>query len=130
MNKPTALVTGASRGIGQAIALALADAGFRVAIHYSTREAAAHKVRQQLVGSGHVCLGADLMDTKARETLFDQTLHHFKQLDVLVNNAGIFQEDELIDLTRDQWSQKWQPTIELNLTAASHLTFLAAQHMA
>jgi 3-oxoacyl-[acyl-carrier protein] reductase len=67
-----ALVTGASRGIGRAVALVLAAEGARVAVHYGSDERAAEAVRRELSGSGHACLGCDLEDPAQAAALADR----------------------------------------------------------
>src|ERR1700681_3448915 len=86
----TALVTGASRGIGRAIARALAARGVRVALHYHTNEDAANEARAQLAGDGHLLCSTDLGDAAATARLWRDVVLAFGRVDVLVNNAGIF----------------------------------------
>src|SRR5229473_7478151 len=86
----TALVTGASRGIGRAIAQALAARGVRVALHYHTNEEAAKEARAQLTGDGHLLFSADLEDAAATARLWRDAVLALGRVDILVNNAGIF----------------------------------------
>jgi 3-oxoacyl-[acyl-carrier protein] reductase len=87
----TALVTGASRGIGRAIALRLARDGFGVAVSYAGRSEEADSVVQEITHAGGdaVALQADISDAGDVEHLFRETLHAFGRIDVVVNSAGI-----------------------------------------
>lgn len=125
-----ALVTGASRGIGRAIAIALAKRNVRVAVHYRSSAQQANSLCTELPGTGHRAIQADLADRSARFRLFDESVQRFGALDILVNNAGVFDESSLIDLSRQAWCEKWRGTLGVNLDAAADLTFSAAQHMA
>ncbi len=130
VTRKTVLVTGASRGIGAAIAHGMAKQGFRVAIHYNASQAAAQRVYQALEGNGHILVQGDLAEEQSRSDMFEQTIREFGRLDVLVNNAGVFEENGLLDLSREAWRKKWRRTLAVNLDAAADLTFFAAQDMA
>src|SRR4051812_28973199 len=84
------LITGSSRGIGAAIARSFAVAGDRVAVHYGARRAQAEEVAAALPGEGHVVVGADMADAAAVRRMVDGAADALGGLDVLVNNAGIF----------------------------------------
>ena len=126
----TALVTGASRGIGRAIAGALAARGMRVAVHFRNREQAAHEVARELAGDGHLVCQADLTDPAATARLWSQVVAAFDHVDVLVNNAGIFLEHPPLSTTFDQWAEAWRTTLAANLLGPANLSLLAAQTMA
>jgi 3-oxoacyl-[acyl-carrier protein] reductase len=83
-----ALVTGGSRGIGKAIAIALGTAGARVAVHYSTRADAAHEVAET-IGNGAITVGCDLSDHAGVAPLAAAVAARLGPVDILVNNAGI-----------------------------------------
>ena len=85
------LVTGASRGIGAAIAERLAAAGHRVAVHAGRDGAAADRVRDGLAGTGHLTVTGDLTDPDTCARVVGTVVEQFGELDVLVNNAGIYQ---------------------------------------
>jgi NAD(P)-dependent dehydrogenase (short-subunit alcohol dehydrogenase family) len=90
MSERAVLVTGASRGIGRAIAVAFAELGDRVAIHHRDSAGLAADVLAGLPGSGHTVVQADLADPDAVRTAVDAAAAALGGLDVLVNNAGIF----------------------------------------
>ena len=120
------LVTGASRGIGRALAVALAASGATVGVHYHRNREAAEALAETL-GRGARAFGADLADTAACERLFDDTLAAFGRLDVLVNNAGIALKMPP-DAPTEQWSADWDRTMAVNLKATEHLCRRAIGH--
>jgi 3-oxoacyl-[acyl-carrier protein] reductase len=124
------LVTGASRGIGAACARAFAAAGDRVAVHYSRRAVAAQQLAASLEGSGHVVVGADLRDAEAVRRMVDAAADGLGGLDVLVNNAGVFDPPGPVEQTTyDEWQQRWHETLGVNLVGAANVTWCAVQHM-
>lgn len=126
----TSLVTGSSRGIGRAIARRFADAGGRVAVHYNRSEHLAREVFSSLPGSGHLLLHADIADPAAAEKLINDALEGFGQLDVLVNNAGVFEHHPALTTDYAAWQAAWESTLRTNLLAAANLSYHAARHMA
>ena len=107
------LVTGASRGIGRAILDRLAAAGHRAVGHASK--------------AGEGLLGADLSKPGAAEPLWAEALDRLDGLDVLVNNAGVFEAAPL-DLPHAEWVEIWERTQRINLTASAELCHLAVAH--
>jgi 3-oxoacyl-[acyl-carrier protein] reductase len=109
-----AIVTGASRGIGQAAALALASQGAKVVINYArSSEAAEATVKEITIAGGEaIALQADVSQSEAVDNLIKATLDKFGRIDVLVNNAGITQDTLLLRMKLEQW----QAVIDLNLT--------------
>src|ERR1700722_11875876 len=125
----TALVTGASRGIGCAIARALAGRGVRVALHYHTHEDAANEARAQLAGDGHLLCSADLGDAAATAQLWSDVVLALGRIDILVNNAGLFTDHPPLTTDFVAWEAAWRQTIGTNLLGPANLSLLAGQAM-
>ena len=123
------LVTGASRGIGAAVARAFAAGGERVAVHYGGRRERAEEVAASLPGEGHVVAGADLADPAAVREMVDAAAAGLGGIDVLVNNAGIFEPHPITETSYEEWQRGWQQTLGVNLSGAANVTWCAVQHM-
>jgi 3-oxoacyl-[acyl-carrier protein] reductase len=123
------LVTGASRGIGRAIAEAFAAAGDRVAVHYRAAAAEAERTRAGLPGTGHLIVQADMADAAAVQRMVDEAAGRLGGLDVLVNNAGIYQPHPVTEVTYEEWQAAWQQTLGVNLAGAANATWCAVRHM-
>ena len=110
----TALVTGASRGIGRAVALELAGAGATVAVNYASSSGAAEEVVAQIsaAGGSAYALKADVSQEDQVEQLMAAVLERSGSLDVLVNNAGITRDGLLMRMK----TEDWQGVLELNLS--------------
>jgi 3-oxoacyl-[acyl-carrier protein] reductase len=124
------LVTGASRGIGAAAARAFAERGDRVAVHYGASRDSAEEVLAGLRGEGHAVVGADLADPDAVLAMVDAAASALGGIDVLVNNAGVFEHHPITETTYDEWQRGWQQTLGVNLVGAANVTWCAVQHMA
>lgn len=123
------LVTGASRGIGRAVAQAFAREGDRVAVHHRDSAALALQVLAGLPGEGHTVVRADLADAGAVRQMVDQAAADLGGLDVLVNNAGIYVWHPITEVSYEQWQDVWHQTMAVNLTGAANATWCAVQHM-
>jgi 3-oxoacyl-[acyl-carrier protein] reductase len=109
-----AIITGASRGIGRAVALALAAEGAKVVVNYASSSDAAQQVVTAITDAGGsaIALQADVSKLEQVEALFNETLEKFGRVDVLVNNAGITRDTLLLRMKPEDW----QAVIDLNLT--------------
>lgn len=123
------LVTGASRGIGAACALAFAEAGDRVAIHYGSSEQQAREVLAALPGEGHVLVQGDLADAEQVRAFVDDAVAGLGRLDVLVNNAAVYVEHRIAEVSYEQWQDAWRRTVDVDLVGTANVTFCAARHM-
>ena len=122
-----ALVTGAGRRIGQAIAIGLAESGCDVAIHYHGSADGAETTAQAVRKAGRRAelLHADLSDAVAARALADQAAHVFKRLDVLVNSAAIMVRQPIETVT----PESWDATLDLNLRATFFVSQGAVPHL-
>lgn len=111
----TVLVTGASGGIGRALALAFGQAGCRVALHYNTHSGPAMETAKLIVQQGGTAeaFGADLTDEAQVERLFRECEGSLGKVSVLVNNAGMSWQGLFTDMTLPQWQQ----VMDVNLTS-------------
>ena len=123
----TALVTGASRGIGKAIAMALGEIGAEVVINYSNSEQKAEEVVAAIrtMNSKAYSLQANISEEDSVNQLIDNVLQKSGQIDILVNNAGITKDGLLMRMKKDQW----QEVINLNLTGAFLCTRAVSKSM-
>ena len=123
------LVTGSSRGIGRAIAQQFAESGARVVIHYHKNRQAAERTVADLPGGPHLLVQADVADPVSVQEMVDTVLNATERIHVLVNNAGIFEEYQLVELTYEQWQEKWERTIRTNLLGPANISFCLIRHM-
>lgn len=125
-----ALVTGASRGIGRAIAHLLAQHGATVAVHFGSDEESARETLQGLAGSGHIILMADLAHPAAAAELPSRCVEAFGRLDIVVNNAGIYVLHDVLAAEDPEWANTWDRTLAINLTAPAMIMRSAAPLLA
>jgi NAD(P)-dependent dehydrogenase (short-subunit alcohol dehydrogenase family) len=123
------LITGASRGIGRAIAMRFAAAGDRVAILDKAPADIAEKLLAELDGTGHVVVQADLADSEAVLAMVDSAAGQLGGLDILVNNAGIFASHPITEVSYKAWQDHWQSIVGVNLIGAANVTWCAVRHM-
>ena len=108
---------------------AFARSGDRVCVHYGSRRDAALAVRDALPGDGHVVAGADLADPDAVRRMVDEVAEALGGIDVLVNNAGVFEPHAATETTYAEWQEAWTHTLGVNLIGAANVTWCALQHM-
>ncbi len=123
------LVTGSSRGIGRAIAIAFAKAGERVAVHYGSSRDDAESVLAALPGEGHVLVQADMAEPDEVRRAVDSAAEQLGGLDVLVNNAGVFLAHPPLSTSYEDWQALWTRTLAVNLMGAANATFAAMPHL-
>ena len=118
LQRKVALVTGASRGIGRAIALELARQGATVAVNYAGSEAKANEVVEEIkkMGQEAVAIQADVSSAEAVERMVKTVLEQFGRIDILVNNAGITRDNLLMRMKEEEWDQ----VINTNLKGVFH----------
>jgi len=120
------LVTGASRGIGQAIAEKMSESGAKVALHYNSNKEKAEKVLSSL-NSESFAFRADLSNSDEAINLFRQVVGHYGKMDCLVNNAGIAIKSNP-EGENSSWIGAWQQTMNVNLLATGILCKLSVEH--
>jgi NAD(P)-dependent dehydrogenase (short-subunit alcohol dehydrogenase family) len=113
INQRVSVVTGASGGLGKTIALGLANNGFDVVVHYNTDQKGAEAISASIRNAGRnaMTVRANLLDCSEINNFANKVLEHFGRVDVLVNNAGVFNVKPTVDLTE----QEWDTTIGVNL---------------
>ncbi len=121
----TILVTGASGGIGRAIAQAFAKANGNVIIHYNSNKSGAEDTLKSLSGNGHAIIQSDLSIPRAVKSM----VNSIGTLDVVVNNAAVVEQFEFDALDYNQWQDVWDRTISANLLGPAYLMFCAAKAM-
>jgi 2-deoxy-D-gluconate 3-dehydrogenase len=120
-----ALVTGASTGLGQAIAIGLAEAGANVACHGNTKSADATCEAVSRLGRTSLAVTGDLSKKETPQKLVEATIERFGRLDILVNNAGTIRRAPAAEYTEEDWTT----VIEVNLSAVFRLSQLAGRQM-
>jgi 3-oxoacyl-[acyl-carrier protein] reductase len=122
-----AIITGASRGIGRAIALQLAFEGAKVVVNYASSSTAADEVVAEITAAGGeaIALQADVSQENQVDTLIKTTLEKFQRVDILVNNAGITRDTLLLRMKLEEW----QAVIDLNLTGVFLCTKVVSKIM-
>ncbi|MDQ3965364.1 MAG: 3-oxoacyl-ACP reductase FabG [Actinomycetota bacterium] len=124
-----AVVTGASRGIGNAVAEELGRGGAKVVVNYSASKEPAEELAQKInetEGEGEaVAIQADVSDPEQAQRLIDETINQFGRIDILVNNAGINRDRTLKKLSPEDWDK----VIQLDLSGCFYMVHAALPHM-
>ena len=123
------LVTGASRGIGRAIAYKFGRGGASVAVHYNNNVEAARDTLNMLPGNMHSIYQADLGRSSEPRRLISEVVKKMGSIDILVNNAGIYDPHSIAKVSFEEWQDKWLKTLAVNLLGPANLTYWAAHQM-
>ncbi|MFG2142279.1 SDR family NAD(P)-dependent oxidoreductase [Streptomyces sp. NPDC048650] len=123
------LVTGASRGIGRAVAERFAADGDRVALHFASRREAAEEAFAALPGSGHVLVQGDVSTPEGAAAVTEAAVDGLGGVDVLVNNAAANTAHPLDRTSFEEWQAAWRRIVDVNLLGAAHLSYCAARNM-
>jgi 3-oxoacyl-[acyl-carrier protein] reductase len=121
------LVTGSSRGIGAATVRMVVEAGGEAVIHYGANEAAATKLARDVGEKSVYLCRANLLSPEETEKLWDDAVAWRGKIDVLVNNAGVYEKNAL-DSPIEDWLAGWERTMRINLYSAAQLCRRAVQH--
>ena len=127
MKEAVVVVTGASRGLGRAIAAEMGRGGAKVVVNYSRSKEPAEELVKQISEDGGeaIAVQGDVSDPEQAKALIDRTIEHFRRIDVLVNNAGIN-----IDRTLKRLSiEDWDKVIQVDLNSAFYTVHAALPHM-
>lgn len=124
------LITGGSRGIGRACAQLFTQSGANVLITYRSNKEEAERTLALLKGGGtHAAYPLNVADAADVEQCSRRIIANHTQIDVLVNNAGVFIEHKIAEVDFEQWQQAWHETIQTNLVGAGHLCYFIARNM-
>jgi 3-oxoacyl-[acyl-carrier protein] reductase len=123
------LITGASRGIGKATAILMSKNGAEIILHYASNRKKSKETFQLLTGENHHLVQCDFKSPDAIESFFQTVIHKVSGIDILINNAGIYEEKPLVNAEYSEWKELWNNTLNVNLTSVAHLSFLAAKLM-
>ncbi|MEW5806358.1 MAG: SDR family oxidoreductase [Acidobacteriota bacterium] len=129
LSNKVVLVTGASSGIGRAIARAFSECGARVIVHYRGDRQKAEETLASMAGGQHLIAQADLIDPEDVKRLIDMVVREAGRIDVLVNNAGVYDRHPISRIGYQEWQEAWNLTIGTNLLGPANLTFCAVEHM-
>ena len=127
LQEAVVVVTGASRGLGRAIAEELGRGGAKVVVNYSRSKEPAEELVQEISENGGeaIAVQADVSDPEQAQSLIDQTMEKFRRIDVLVNNAGINVDRTLRKLSVEDWDK----VIQVDLNSAFYTVHAALPHM-
>ncbi|UMP00903.1 SDR family NAD(P)-dependent oxidoreductase [Amycolatopsis sp. EV170708-02-1] len=127
------LVTGASRGIGRAIARAFAEKGDRVAVHYASKREEAERTLAELPGSGHGLIQGDLSEPEVAQRVADEAEALVGGVDVLVNNAAFAPSPAsahpVVEVSYEDWQRVWRRMLDVNVLGTANVTYCVARHM-
>lgn len=122
-------ITGGSRGIGKATALAFAERGATIVISFNSNQEAATSTLSSLSGNGHTAVQGDIGDPNQVKRMVDQVVADHGRIDVLVNNVGIHEDHEIDKVSYEFWQSEWKRTLDVNLIGTANMIYCAAQYM-
>ncbi len=125
----TILVTGGSKGIGRAVAVAFASSGASVAFTYSSDNKAAKKTIDTLPHGPHLMIRSDIRDPEESRKAVSEVIQKYRRLDILVNNAGVYLPHPVAEIDFPGWVNAWKETMSVNLFGPAHLTYFAVKEM-
>ncbi len=125
----TVLITGGSRGIGKACAELFADMGATVGITYRSDKQAAEDAIARLKAGNHTAWQLTIEDTAAIEKFTTDFIEEYSRIDVLVNNAGVYFEHKITEVSFDEWTASWRKTLEVNLEGPANLCYFVSRQM-
>ena len=123
------LITGASRGIGRETAVQFSLLGATVAIHFNKNQSAAEETLGLLDGEGHIIVQGDIGEPEAVERFVDDTIRALGKIDIVVNNAGIFENHPLDSVDYAHWQKQWQSILGVNLVGAANVCYCVGRYM-
>jgi 3-oxoacyl-[acyl-carrier protein] reductase len=135
MTARRALVTGSSRGIGAAIARALAGSGHRVAVHCRADTTAADSVAAALPAAaglpdgGHAVVTGDIADPRQAADLVGAAVAALGGIDVLVNNAGVYAHQPIDATSYEDWQASWRRIVDTNVHGSANVTWCVTDHL-
>jgi len=124
----TVLVTGASKGIGAAIARRVGAAGAHVVLHYAHDRAGAEAAARDIPAERKLFVQGDFAQPQVSDRVWHEALAWRERVDVLINNAAVMQWNGDIDETDATWNDVWACTLQVNVLAPAHLMRRAVQH--
>ena len=128
-NNKIILITGASRGIGAATARLFAESEATVVIHYHKNKQAAESVITSLPGPNHSLSQADMAKPDELKEMVSRVVKKYGRIDICINNAGIYEEDDMVQMPFEDFMEYWEKTLRVNLTGPALLSQLVAKEM-
>jgi 3-oxoacyl-[acyl-carrier protein] reductase len=123
------LVTGGSRGIGRAVAEQFGARGATLVVQFRADRQAANDTLAALPAGDHLVLRADIAEPEQALSLVTHVIARFERIDVLVNNAGIYEDHPILETSYDDWQKVWWRTIRTNLIGPANLIHAVVPHM-
>ncbi len=116
-------------GLERPLAIAFAEEGATVILHYNKNNIAAEETLALMEGSKHVLIQADISDPEAVHDMVDKLTREHGPIDVLVNNAGIYEEADMLEFTYEEFREYFSHTLNTNLVGPANLSFLMIKDM-